>query len=71
MTTYECSIETCGFSSNSPLGMTAHARAHRNAFADAFGRQPTDYAEVRAWLNDGETPDDVPVGRVTTLGEFA
>lgn len=75
MTRFECSIDTCQFSTSSPLGMSAHSRTHSNAFEDAFGRPPEDYAEVRAWLNRGEIPEDVPVdgdiGRPATLDEWA
>lgn len=57
--TRECSIEVCPFETTSPLGMTAHARKHRNRFTELVGRPPDDYAEVRALLNRGVWPDDV------------
>jgi hypothetical protein len=71
---FECSIETCSFETGSPLGMTAHSRAHSHAFEEAFGRPPETFEEVRRWLNCGEVPDDVPVdggiGRPTTVDEW-
>lgn len=68
----ECSIRTCPFTTDSPLGMRSHARKHRNDFEKAVGRAPEDYAEVRRLFNTDWTPDDYGANRgaPTTLAEF-
>lgn len=73
MTQFTCTIRTCTFETDSPMGMTAHAVAHRNDFKRLVGRPPHEYDEVRQLFNEGVVPDDVsmpPVGRVATLDEF-
>lgn len=37
------------------LGIRVHAAVHRAEFTAATGRDPDDYAEVRALLGDRET----------------
>lgn len=72
MTTYTCTIETCEFETSSPLGMTSHARKHRNRFEELVGRPPEDYEEVRAFFNGEADHIDVPQSeqqRLTEVGE--
>lgn len=56
--TFSCRINGCSFESDSPLGIVAHATAHKNEFARIVGRRPDDYDEVLALFNDREGPDD-------------
>jgi len=45
-----------------PLSGPAHARKHKNEFADMVGRRPRDYDEVREFFDRDST---------TTLEDFA
>lgn len=70
MSRYHCTI--CPFSTDSPLGITAHATKHRNRFERLVGRPPEDYQEVRDLLVHGDPPEDYDgvIGRHATLDEF-
>lgn len=68
MSHFECSIDACSFETDSPLGMTAHSRMHRNRFETIAGRPPESYAEVRALFN-GEH-DEFDIGEQTLLESF-
>jgi len=70
MARFDCSV--CSFSTDSPLGMTAHSRKHRNRFEEIVGREPERYEEVRALLVEGEPPEDFEgeIGTPTTLSDF-
>ena len=68
MAKYHCSIESCQFSTDSPLGMTAHSRSHRNRFEELAGRPPEDYEEVRQLLNGGH--DGLDISGQASLGRF-
>lgn len=72
MTEFMCAIATCDFTSPSPLGMTAHARAHKHAFETAVGRPPANYQEVKRFYNTAWTPDDYhgENGRPATLADY-
>ncbi|WIV68442.1 hypothetical protein [Natrialbaceae archaeon AArc-T1-2] len=42
--TFTCRV--CGFESESPNGIVAHANKHKNRFRSLTGREPDDYDEV-------------------------